>query len=63
LGKKAIDVNIQDYVLIDDAENPCIVINKCTTSRQWITTLAENFLCGKEVPIPKDKFAFIKSII
>jgi len=61
--KEPIDVDITGYDLVEDAENPCIVIKKCTTSRKWLTTLSEKFLCGKKLPIPKDKFALVKSIL
>jgi len=61
--KEPVELNIQGYDLIEDDENPCIVIKKCTTSRQWMTALSEKFLCGKELPIPKDKFALVKSIL
>jgi hypothetical protein len=61
--KEPIDVDITGYDLVDDEVNPCIIINKCTTSKEWMTVLAEKFLCGKELPIPKDKFAILKSIL
>jgi len=61
--QEPIDVDILGYDLIDDAENPCIVIKQCKTSRQWMTALADKFLCGKALPIPKDKFALVKSIL
>jgi hypothetical protein len=61
--KEPIDVDIFGYDLVDDEVSPCIVIKKCTTNRQWMTVLAEKFLCGKELPIPKEKFALVKSIL
>jgi hypothetical protein len=61
--KEPIDVDIEGYELIDDEVSPCIVIKKCATSRQWMTVLAEKFLYEKALPIPKEKFALVKSIL
>ena len=61
--KEPIDVDITGYDLVEGGENPCIVISKCTTSRKWMTSLSEKFLCGKELPIPKDKLPLVKSIL
>jgi hypothetical protein len=58
-----IDLNIQDYKLLDDEESPSIVILKCTTSKEWLTALAQDFICGKEIPIPKDIFHWIKKVL
>ena len=57
------ELDIKDYDLIDNEENPSIVIKECTTSKEWITALAKDFLYGTAIPIPKDKFASIKNIL
>jgi hypothetical protein len=61
--KEPIDVDILGYELIENAENTCILIKKCTTSREWMNVLAEKFLCGKELPIPKNNFTLLKTIL
>jgi len=60
--EEPIDVDIQGYELSDD-EDSYVLINTYELNKQWMTALADQFLCERELPIPKDKFALVKSIL
>jgi len=51
--KEPIDVDITGYDLVEDAENPCIVIKKCTTSRTMDDDFIREVSIWEKVAYPK----------
>ena len=54
--KDPITVLIQEYELKNTGTGTVIVIRKATASREWLHLVMQDFLLGKEFPLP-DKFA------
>ena len=52
-------IHIQKYELIDPKGEAHLVIKSMTTSREWVTKLAQNFLIGRRLYIPETMRAFL----
>ena len=49
-----IRIEVQDYELREERGKTFVVIKQVTTSREWMTQLARNFLVGKELEVPAE---------
>ena len=52
-------IQIHEYELIDPKGDAHLVIKSLTTSREWVTKLAQNFLVGRRLKIPESMRAFL----
>ncbi|MCI0538311.1 MAG: hypothetical protein L0Z50_24150 [Verrucomicrobiales bacterium] len=57
-----VTIVVQQYDLVTDASGTFIVIRQATASREWLTAVLENFVCGKKFPVP-EKYANLLRII
>ena len=44
---------LQQYEILTEPAGTFIVIHKATASREWLTAVLENFVCGKKIPVPE----------
>ena len=58
-----IEFHVQDYRLVEEEGISSIVIEQFLTNREWLTTLLNAFIIGKEFPIPKDKVGLITELL
>ena len=49
-----IRVEVQDYELMDEGGKTFVVLKRVTTSREWMTELAQKFLAGKRLEVPAE---------
>ena len=47
-------LHVQEYELVVQGSQKHLVIKRLTTSREWMTELARNFLIGKQLPLPAE---------
>lgn len=47
-------IEVQEYKVLEEADKTFIVIERLTTSREWMTELARNFLIGKRLELPAE---------
>ena len=47
-------VHIQEYELIEQSGRMYILIHRISTSRPWLTALADNLAVGRKLEIPSD---------
>ena len=62
LGIVAIEEALSEGVpclLIDPKGDAHLIIKSMTTSREWVTKLAQNFLVGRRLEIPESMRAFL----
>ena len=50
--KEPIRVEVQKYEISTQGERTCFIAREIETSRAWITTLAEQQLVGRPIPLP-----------
>jgi hypothetical protein len=61
--KEPIRVEIQRYEISTLNERPCFIARKINTSREWITTLANNELIGRPIPLPSQLSGLITRLL
>lgn len=49
-----IRIEVHEYELLEQSDKTFIVIKQITTSREWMTELARNFLVGKQLEVPPE---------
>jgi hypothetical protein len=47
-------VHIQEYELIEEADNMFLVIHRLSTSRAWLTSLARDLAVGRRLEVPNN---------
>lgn len=47
-------IEVQEYKVVEDGEKTSLIIERLTTSREWMTELARNFLIGKRLELPAE---------
>ena len=47
-------VHIQEYELIEESGRMHLLIHRITTSRPWLTALAENLAVGRKLELPSE---------
>ena len=45
-------VHIREYEIVEENGTPYLVIKDVSTSREWLTTLAQNYAIGRRFEIP-----------
>jgi hypothetical protein len=50
--QEPIRVEVQDYALSQDGGKTFVVLNRISTSRAWMTELAQQHLAGKRFEVP-----------
>jgi len=51
--KEPLRVEILQYEILEQDGRPSFIARKVSTSREWITTLAERQLIGRPIPLPQ----------
>jgi hypothetical protein len=51
-----ITIDIEEYELVQNASGTYVSVKRARTSREWLTTLVQQFLQGRRFDIP-DKYA------
>jgi hypothetical protein len=51
---------VDKYEIIEGPETDYLVIQKARASREWMDALAQNFLVGKNIPIPHKQSKMLK---
>ncbi|HKQ37019.1 MAG TPA: hypothetical protein VJ063_03010 [Verrucomicrobiae bacterium] len=52
-------IYVKDYELVNDPSGPSVVLKSVTTSRQWMTALAQEYLVGRRLAVPPEHAAMI----
>ena len=52
-------IQVQDYEVIEEPGRTFIVIRGVTTSREWMTAMAREFLVGRRLAVPPEHAAVI----
>ncbi len=60
--QEPLSVFVDEYQLVSDATGTWVVIKRATASRDWITTLLQDFVLSRRIPIP-DKYASISKML
>ena len=47
-------IHVQDYEVAREADGTFIVIKAVTTSREWMTGMAQAYLVGRRLPVPPE---------
>jgi len=55
-----INVNIENYKVTEDSD---VILNKISTSKPWLTTLAQNYIENKKFKIPLEYSKIVKGMI
>lgn len=62
-GEKApFELNIQNYA-ITNSKTPKMIVTKASTNRKWVSVLIDQYVIGKEFPLPTDKIDLIRDIL
>ena len=61
--KEPIRVEILRYEISTQGERPCFIAREIKTSREWITTLAEQQLIGRPIPLPPQLSGLIAKLL
>lgn len=49
-----VTINVQNYELLQEPSGTFVVIRSVTTSRDWMTALARQYLVGRRLAIPPE---------
>ena len=52
-------IQIQEYEIIEENGTAFVVLKGITTSREWLTTLAQNYGEGRRIEIPESVRAYL----
>ena len=58
-----IRLEVQDYELTQESGKTFVVLKSVTTSREWMTELAKNFLVGKRLDIPPEVSSMLARVL
>jgi len=58
-----LNIHVQDYQLTQEPNGTFIVIKAVTTSREWMTAMAREFLIGRRLPVPPEHAAMISRFL
>ena len=58
-----ITIHIQNYELTQDTTGTFVVIKAASTSREWMTALAREYLVGRRLPVPPEHAAMISRFL
>lgn len=60
--KEPITLIVQEYELSTDNSGTYLVIKKATASREWLSVLLDEFICGRRFPVP-EKYASLTKLV
>ena len=49
-----IKIQIQDYEIVQEADGTFIVVKSVTTSREWMTAMAREYVIGRKLAVPPE---------
>ena len=52
--REPVQIDVQEYELVKEDERLLLVIKKISTSREWLTELAEHFAVGRQFELPPE---------
>jgi hypothetical protein len=58
-----VTIHVQRYELIQDPSGIFVIIKAATTSRDWMTALAREYLVGRRLPVPPEHAAMISRFL
>ena len=61
--EKPIRVEIHRYEISRDGDRTCFIAREIETSRKWITTLAQQQLIGRPIPLPAQVATWISKLL
>ena len=56
-------LTVQEYAIEDDPEGLRIVIKRVSSSREWITVAAQNFVVGRKFAVPKEYAQMLRLVV
>lgn len=55
-----VSVTVTEYEVMEDAGKLSLVLKKCAASREWVTLVLQQFVCGKKLLLPDQYAGMIK---
>jgi hypothetical protein len=49
-----ITINVQDYDILQESNGTFIVVKALTTSREWMTAMAREYVVGRRLAVPPE---------
>ena len=57
--REPLSLRLQDYEVIQEDGAACLVVQRVTTSREWLTALANDYAVGRRFKLPPEAAALI----
>ena len=58
-----ITIHVNEYQLVNEPNGTSIILKSVTTSRQWMTAIAQEYLVGRPLPVPPEHAALISRFL
>lgn len=49
-----LQIHVQDYEVLKEADGTFIVVQSVTTSREWMTAMAKEYVVGRKLAVPAE---------
>ena len=56
-------VHVEEFEIGEEKGRPVVRIRRISTSREWLTRAAQDFLIGRPIPLPPEATRAIKSVL
>jgi hypothetical protein len=58
-----ITVDVQEYQLIQDSTGSYVAVTRVNASREWLTSLLQDFVVGRRLAIPRKYASYAKMLL
>lgn len=58
-----LSIHVKDYELLNEPNGIFVVLKSVTTSREWMTAMAREYLVGRRLPVPPEHAAMISRFL